>query len=76
MQNSDNQTKLNLASIQAQQAVWEKGFETVGSVGGAFLARPAGASAAGPLGLLETVVPLLTQAGIKPQDVIRAMPAP
>lgn len=76
MKNSDNQTQLNLASIQAQQAVWEKGFETIGSVGGAFLARPAGAAATGPAGLLATVLPMLTDAGIKPADVIKAITSP
>ena len=73
MKNSDNQTQLNLASIQAQQAVWEKGFETIGTVGGAFLARPTGSSASGPGGLLSSVIPILTGAGIKPADVIKAM---
>lgn len=73
MQTVDNQTKINMASIAAQQAVWDKGFETIGSVGGAFLARPVGSSANGPAGILNAVVPILTQAGIQPQDLVRAM---
>ena len=73
MKNADNQTAINLASIQAQQAVWQSGFETIGSVGGAFLARPAGSSASGPSGLLASVIPILAGAGIKPDDVIKAL---
>lgn len=72
---ADNQTQANMASIAAQQAVWQHGFETIGSVGGAFLARPKGSSQSGPGGLLGTVVPMLSGAGIGIKDVVKAMAA-